>query len=86
MKSKWTNDELARLAKKHDLKKTTIYMIVMSEFEGAKEIINMADEETNYFPSVRLPVFVLFKVSKRRLKYLSRKYYTMVQKRIAINK
>ena len=86
MKSKWSNDELARLAKKHDLKKTTIYMIVMSQFEGAKEIINMADEETNYFPSVRLPVLVLFKVSKRRLKYLSRKYYLMVQKRIAINK
>jgi len=86
MKSKWTNDELSRLAKKHDLKKTTIYMITMSQFEGAKEVINMADEDTNYFPSVRLPVLVLFKVSKRRLKYLSRKYYTMVQKRIAINK
>ena len=86
MKSKWTNDELARLAKKHDLKKTTIYMIVMSQFEGAKEIINMADEEKNYFPSVRLPVFGLFKVSRRRLKYLSRKYYLKRQKQISLKR
>ena len=86
MKSKFTDNELSRLAKKHNLRKTTIYMITMSQFEGVKEVINMSDEETNYYPSVRLPVFGLFKVDKNRLKYLSRKYYKMVQKRMAINK
>jgi len=86
MKSKWTNDELARLAKKHNLRKTTIYMIVMSQFEGVKEVMNFADEEKNYFPSVRLPLFGLFKVSKKRLKYLSRKNYLKEQRRIALNK
>ena len=86
MKSKWTDNELSRLAKKYGLRKTTIYMIVMSQFEGVKEVINMADEEKNYFPSVRLPLFALFKVNKKRLKYLDRKYYLREQKRIALNK
>lgn len=86
MKSKWTDDELARLAKKHNLRKTTIYMMVMSQFEGVKEVMNMVDEEKNYFPSVRLPLFALFKVNKKRLKYLSRKYYLKEQRRIALNK
>ena len=86
MKSKRTDDELTRLAKKYKLRKTTIYMIVMSQFEGVKEVMNMADGEKNYYPSVRLPLFGLFKVSKRRLKYLSQKYYHEVQRRMALNK
>ena len=86
MKSKWTDRELSRLAKKHNLRKTTIYMIVMSQFEGVKEVINMADEEKGFLPSVRLPLFGLFKVNKKRLKYISRKYYLKEQKRIALNR
>ena len=81
MNSKWTEKEITRLAEKHGLRKTTIRMIVMSQFEGVKEVMNLVNSENDYYPSVRLKLFGLFMVNKKKLKYLSKKLYLEVQRR-----
>lgn len=61
------------LSQKYGLSKITIKMIVRSQFEFVKHIMKKVDSYNKYWPSIRLPMWCVFKVKKGRQKFFNDK-------------
>lgn len=72
MESRWTDSVITKLAKKYKLKKETIRLIIMSQFETVKDQIVSADRDKGYYPTARLPLLGIFKVRDSRQEFYNR--------------
>ena len=61
------------LSNKYKLSKTTLRVIVRSQFECTKDIMKKADSYNNYWPSIRLIHLCSFIIKKGRREYYRRK-------------
>lgn len=61
------------LSNKYKLSKTTLRVIVRSQFECTKDVMKKADSYNDYWPSIRLMHLCLFIVKKGCRQYYRRK-------------
>lgn len=79
IQSKKVDEIIEEISERYGLHKSTIRMIIMTQFEKVKDVMRSVDSYNNFFPYIRLPYLCVFKIKEGKKKFFIEKSKKLIE-------